>query len=315
MPYWGNNALCWMLGATLEGNMSDLQKTVTFWIFLAVIVAGNGLLLFALAQHLFVEPSKDGNWLMTVFATEILGSFVFAWKYFFKEKNNENANSNNPQEPAQKAESEPNRLEEQIVLAGLVKLIPARKYYSKYDSTITNMLDETGHSFTMVSVNLMTGLSFEGLLLKFLDKLRSNESFSITISLINPMDEGLVFQFSKLLNISSREFSDSVARSLQKLIEFREGTLSEQEQKRLNIRVHNSIPFASAIIRDAHGDNGSIQIETKIYKEPVNSSFALEFANGSASGIYQTLVSGYSQLMNDGEDWVALNGKGDFPNG
>jgi hypothetical protein len=200
-------------------------------------------------------------------------------------------------------------LQEQISLAGLVKLIPARKYYPKYDSTITNMLEDAKHSFTMVSVNLMTGLPFAGLISKISDKLRTNKSFTITISLINPSDASLVFQFSKLLDVSSEEFSNMILGTLSKLVKFREEFLNDQEKQRFNIRVHNSIPFASAIIRDIQTENGRLQIETKIYKEPIDSSFALEFVNGTESGLYETLLSGYSQLIKDGSDWAALNQK------
>lgn len=200
-------------------------------------------------------------------------------------------------------------LKEQISLAGLVKFIPARKYYPRYNSTITNMLEDTKHSFTMVSVNLMTGLPFEGLISKFSDKLRINKTFTITISLINPLDTSLVFQFSKLLDISSEEFSEKILSTLSKLNKFREDSLNDQEKQRFSIRVHNSIPFASAIIRDIQTENGRLQIETKIYKEPINSSFALEFINGSESRLYETLLNGYSQLMKDGNDWAAVNKK------
>jgi hypothetical protein len=289
--------------------MNDFQKIMTFWIMLAVIIIGNLLLLFALGKHLFIEPSKDGTWLISVFATEILGSFVLAWKYFFRDPVRQNDPLEGRKTISISTDSPNSSLQQQIALAGLVKFIPARKYYAKYDSTLVDMLENATHSFTMVSVNLMTGLPFEGLLSRFSDKLRSNKSFLITISLINPLDEGLVFQFSKLLDINSEDFSGNLLKTLCRLLQFRENLLNEQEIRRFNIRVHNSMPFASAILRDTQTEHGRIQIETKIYKEPVNSSFALEFINGSESKLYQTLLSGYSQLLNDGNDWAALKFK------
>lgn len=66
------------------------------------------------------------------------------------------------------------------------------------------------------------------------------------------------------------------------------------------IRVHNTLPFGSAILIDHREDHGRIQIETKPYKAVLNESFAFEVAPFGTSGLYRTLVNGYESLLKDG---------------
>ena len=71
-------------------------------------------------------------------------------------------------------------------------------------------------------------------------------------------------------------------------------------KNRLELRVHNTIPFGSAIIVDHKESYGRIQIETKPYKAVLNDSFAFEIAPHGTSGFYQTLINGYEALIKDG---------------
>lgn len=74
---------------------------------------------------------------------------------------------------------------------------------------------------------------------------------------------------------------------------------SLKEQKRFILKVHNTLPFGSAIILDGDLESGTIQIETKPYKVGIRKSFAFEICNNNRS-FYNTLKTSYYSLITDG---------------
>lgn len=78
--------------------------------------------------------------------------------------------------------------------------------------------------------------------------------------------------------------------------------LPVQVQSRLDVRVHTSLPFGSAILLDHAHAIGRIQIETKPYKVGLQRSFAFEVARRSESGVlFETLTTAYEKLVADGQ--------------
>lgn len=76
-------------------------------------------------------------------------------------------------------------------------------------------------------------------------------------------------------------------------------SLKEDQQKRFIIKMHNALPFGSAIILDCNHEQGRVQIETKPYKVHMRESFAFEFLNNGGQ-FYKTIVSSYFSLIEDG---------------
>ena len=128
----------------------------------------------------------------------------------------------------------------------------------------------------MVSINLMTGLPYENLLALFERRLKNDKEFSITISLLNPDRPDLMTLMGASLDIAPEHLSESIRGTLNRLVTFRKESLSINDAARFVVRIHDVIPFGSAIIRDHVTDKGKLQIETKVYKAPINSSFAFE---------------------------------------
>jgi len=77
-------------------------------------------------------------------------------------------------------------------------------------------------------------------------------------------------------------------------------SLSAERQKRFSIKMHNTLPFGSAIILDGNLESGRIQIETKPYKVGMRKSFAFEIINDGNS-FYDTIKSSYYELIHDGD--------------
>ncbi|MEA1899645.1 MAG: hypothetical protein U9N47_02600 [Thermodesulfobacteriota bacterium] len=192
--------------------------------------------------------------------------------------------------------------QELVEASGLTGFYPSRKFYvyRQGAESIDSYVDGARKSLIMVSINLMTGLPFTNLC-KVLEKKLEDKSkeFSAVISLLNPLKADLIFSISPVLNRTKDQLFSSIKETIDALVEFR-NRLSTSAKNRLKLRVHNTIPFGSAIIVDHKEPYGRIQIETKPYKAVLNDSFAFEIAPHGTSGFYETLINGYKTLINDG---------------
>ena len=192
--------------------------------------------------------------------------------------------------------------QELVEASGLTGFYPSRKFYvyRQGAESIDSYVDGARKSLIMVSINLMTGLPFTNLC-KVLERKLEDKSkeFSAVISLLNPLKADLIFSISPVLNRTKDQLFSSIKETIDALVEFR-NRLSTSAKNRLKLRVHNTIPFGSAIIVDHKEPYGRIQIETKPYKAVLNDSFAFEIAPHGTSGFYETLINGYKTLINDG---------------
>lgn len=195
----------------------------------------------------------------------------------------------------------------QIDEAGVSAFYQSRKDYGKYRayaSTVDSYISTAKQSVHMVSINLMTGLPFDGLCATIKNKLENN-NFNICISLLNPWKKELLEAFSPVLNFTHEKLAESIKTTLSELVKLKQN-LSNNAREHLEIRVHNAIPFGSAIILDGDTKNGKIQIETKHYKAPLRKSFGFEISNKGQNELYINLRNGYYQLIEDGEKFETI---------
>ena len=194
-------------------------------------------------------------------------------------------------------------ISELIPAAGLTAFYPSRDYYRTHRtaSSIDAYVATARKTVIMVSINLMTGVPFDGLCDVLRRKLEAAQDFSAVISLLDPLNEHLMEALAPVLDMDSRELSDSIRASLGKLLRLK-ASLSQAAQQRLVVRVHRAIPLGSAILLDHDEPFGRIQIESKVYKAHVRNSFAFEIVPTTDDGFYHTLKKGYEALLNDGEE-------------
>jgi peptidoglycan hydrolase-like protein with peptidoglycan-binding domain len=199
------------------------------------------------------------------------------------------------------------RLSEMISASGLNAFYPSRDYYRVYRSTssIDTYVSTATASVVMVSINLMTGVPFDGLCETLERKLVGETSFRCTISLIDPDQEHLMKSLAPVLNMSADALAQSIRESLGRLCKMKDG-LVDSSKNRFSIRVHSVIPLGSAILLDHMEPNGRIQIETKVYKAPFSKSFAFEVGRDGSSDFYSTIAKGYEDLVNDGREYCAV---------
>ena len=101
-------------------------------------------------------------------------------------------------------------------------------------------------------------------------------------------------------SVGTARLSESIKDTLRQLWEMRQ-ELSEKGRERLTLKVHNALPFASAIMLDPDDESGRIQIETKPYKAPLQKSFAIEFRYVGKECLYQTLRESYRRLISEAD--------------
>jgi predicted acylesterase/phospholipase RssA len=197
-------------------------------------------------------------------------------------------------------------LQEMVRNSGMTAIYSSRNDYAKYRAHATSIdtyIDTAKKKLVVISINLMTGLPFDGLCNTLERKLeaRSEEEFTAIISLLDPREHYLMAAIAPVLGMEAEALASTIKSSIKELLKFKD-RLSIHAKEKLNIRVHKAIPFASAILIDCEESYGRIQIETKAYKAPLRRSFAIEFGHRHADDLYGSLVTGYKELINDGEE-------------
>lgn len=196
----------------------------------------------------------------------------------------------------------PDILTQQIIEAGLTAFYSSRKGYAKYRTnafTIGSYIATANHSVHIVSINLMTGMIFDDLCSILKEKIQRNKDFLAVISLLNPWKTELMLSISQALNMGPEKLAKSIKTTLSDLLKVKHA-LPKEAQDRFEIRVHDTIPFGSAIIIDGNTEKGKIQIETKAYKAPIGKSFGFEISYKSGNDLFVILRDGYLRLIAEG---------------
>jgi len=183
-----------------------------------------------------------------------------------------------------------------VAAAGLTAIYPTRAYYSHRREThaISAYIETAKSSITMVSVNLMTGIPYENLARTIKAKLVGGREigFQVIVSLLNPTRQHLIQSLAPVLKVKSDRLARMIHDHLDNLLLLRE-KLPDNIRDNLSIRVHNAIPFASAIILDGEAQDGRIQVETKAYAIEHEKSFAIEvMRTGEEGSLYENLLEG-----------------------
>jgi hypothetical protein len=195
-----------------------------------------------------------------------------------------------------------------IPAAGLTAFYPSRDYYATHRreaSSIDRYVATAQKSMIMVSINLTTGVTMDGVLETLRQKLEiPGSDFTVGISLLNPFKKHLMQSLAPTLSLDPHELAKSIKEALERLVKLK-ASLPEHARPRLSIRAHNTIPLGSAILIDHREPMGRIQIESKVYKAPFRQSFAFEVAPTGSSGFYGVLAKGYEDLTADGIEVTA----------
>lgn len=194
-------------------------------------------------------------------------------------------------------------LSQQIENVALNSFYANRDDYSKYRldaSTIDRYISTANNSIIIVGISLSTGIQFDNICDFIKDKLNSNPTFKITISLLNPNQSELYQAICGIFNTEVLDLQNQTRATLKKLCNLKK-RLPKQSKERFVIKVHRTLPFASAIMLDDDLPTGRIQIETKPYKCGMRDSFAMEFQNNGKK-FYENLCLSYHKLIDDGDN-------------
>lgn len=186
---------------------------------------------------------------------------------------------------------------------GLTAFFPSRDYYNLRGdaNSIHSYVDSAQEKLIMVSISLVKGINFDDLRNVLERKLESRQNkFEAIISFLNPDKDYLMESLCSVFEKEKEDIIKDIKDGISLLKKFK-SKLSISAQNKLTLKVHNSIPFGSAIIMDYDKPYGKIQIETKAYKVPMGKSFAFEVIPYKKDGFYDTLLEGYLNLIHDGQ--------------
>ena len=193
---------------------------------------------------------------------------------------------------------------EQIRHAGLTAVYTSRKDYAKYrpdTPSIDSYLALARQSIYLVSVHLTTGLKIDNVHILLKDFLEDSGETKVVISLLNPWQDKLISTMAPVLNLDKTDLAASIIGSIEELKSLK-SELGHSARQRLTLRVHNTIPFGSAILLDHKSNEGRIQIETKPYKMPLSNSIAFEFMRSDSSDLFDRLGTSFEEIIRDGDD-------------
>jgi hypothetical protein len=193
---------------------------------------------------------------------------------------------------------------EMLAASGLRTFIPSRKDYSRFregSGTIDSYIERAEHSLTFVSINLLTGTQLESIKRVIQTKLQSLPKFIATISLLDPKSDALMASVAPTLNTNGPKLATDILDTLETLKRWK-GELGARARNRFHVRTHVVLPLGSAIIIDEDSPKGTIQIETKAYKAPLQESFAFEIGDGQNSNLFKSLLEGFRVLLREGTE-------------
>ncbi|RBO84299.1 patatin-like phospholipase [Nocardia puris] len=190
-----------------------------------------------------------------------------------------------------------------VAAANVTAFIPSRKFYGEFREgreSITSYISSAQEDLTLVSVNLMTGDTLESILETFQEMLsRADRGVRVTLSLLNPEAQYLMDTVAPNINFTGEQLKPQIQSLVDRVVQFK-AQLTPEMRGRFKLVCHNTLPSASAIMIDIHGENGKIQLETKAYKTPMIASFGFEVSAGS--DFYKMLRRAYLELIADGDE-------------
>ena len=196
----------------------------------------------------------------------------------------------------------PDKLRQQINSIGLNAFFASRDDYSKYRTlapSIDRYIDTANSSIILVSITLTTGIQIDDICAVVRNKIKEQRDFCVTISLLNPFKDELYMALEPVFGTDYSTLQNRTKDALKKLSQLKKA-FPEEDQKRFSIKMHNTLPFGSAIILDGNLEGGRIQIETKPYKVGMRKSFAFEIIN-DGNQFYDTIKSSYFELIDDAD--------------
>lgn len=222
--------------------------------------------------------------LITVGATAITGVAAILWHKLSSLRNQLTASQN---------------LARRLKIIGLSNFYESRDDYTKFREAprLADYLAFANRKIVIAGYWLAQGAEMEGVATDLRKLLEKREALEITIVMINP-DADYIPAVASQMRLTPEAVSRRALDSLRGLADLKE-SLAEDQRKRLDIRLHSSIPFASLIVLDPESEeNGHIQFDFKLYANSRSNSIGFEIRS-TTSQIATNLIHSCEQICKD----------------
>lgn len=186
--------------------------------------------------------------------------------------------------------------ESALLKVGLADFVPTRTHYreSDKDSKVSDYLKKATKTLRIMSVSLSDGISYHGMCKTLEDLLKKQHELTITISLLDFRNETLIKVMAPILNMSETDLVSKIKVSVKALYD-----LAFKNKQRLNLYLHNTIPFGTIIALDENLPEGSLIVETRPYKLHSATSFSYKLLNAENSVLFKNIIEGCKNIEND----------------
>lgn len=185
--------------------------------------------------------------------------------------------------------------ESALLKVRLADFVPTRTHYreSDKDSKVSDYLKKATKTLRIMSVSLSDGISYHGMCKTLEDLLKKQHELTITISLLDFRNETLIKVMAPILNMSETDLVSKIKVSVKALYD-----LAFKNKQRLNLYLHNTIPFGTIIALDENLPEGSLIVETRPYKLHSATSFSYKLLNAENSVLFKNIIEGCKNIEN-----------------
>lgn len=182
--------------------------------------------------------------------------------------------------------------------AGLSNFYASRADYAKYRKA-----PKLGDYFNLATGQVLVsaywmaqGVEMEGVVGEIEKLMRGPNQVSFSIIIIDPT-AGYIDALARHLDVERGYLISRVQGTLSSLRDLH-SRLSPDEQLRLQILVHRTVPMASLVALDLEAENGRIQIDIKPYRTARQDSISFE-VSGRNRHLYEILRTSTKRLVAD----------------
>lgn len=179
-----------------------------------------------------------------------------------------------------------------IISVGLIDFVSSREEYKKRmsNTSLKDYLQQAKNSIMLISVSLSDAIEYHGFITILQNIVKQKPGIKITISLLNPNNDGLLGIMAPILDITPDELKSKIIKSVKKTIN------CSAIKKNVTVLFHDTIPNGTYIIIDEDSNNASMIIESRPFSSPSSCSYSYHIAKGENAILFNNILEGIRKV-------------------